>query len=313
MAPRTSWSNLLPGLVALVAIILIGLGVVLFAGVGQIRGEKMHLYVLTNQARGVLRGTDVWIAGQKVGAVDAVEFAQPTTDTSSRVVIAVSVKVSAAQQIRKDSHAQVRAGANIIGPIVVYIAAGTPRSPPVRDGDTVRGRPQSDLELAGTKLNAASDELGPLLADAKTVIAHVQNPNGTVGAALRERGGSDVARLRAQVSQLRARMFGRSQPGPSTVMAASQRALARVDSIRALLNSTNSSFGRFRRDSTLGTAVAGVRDELAQLRGRLEQTDGTLGRFSTDSALTRSVADAQRDMKSLFDDIRRRPRRYISF
>lgn len=324
MPPRISWSNLLPGLLALGAVVLVAIGVIVFAGVGRIRGETMRLYVVTNQARGVMRGSEVWLEGQQVGVVDKIEFGAPGTDTAGggRVVITMSVKKEDAEQIRRDSPTQVRAGANVIGPMVVYLSAGTPAGAAAREGDTLRARAQLDAELASVKLNTAMDQLAPLTADARTVMAHVRDPNGggTVAAALAERGGGEMARLRAQVGRLRARLFsggggGGGAKNPTDVMLHARSALARVDSIRALLKSPppHTSLGRFRRDSSLNEAVVSLRDELAQLRVRLDETDGTLGRFSGDSAITRAVADAQREMALLSDDLRRRPFRYIVF
>jgi hypothetical protein len=125
-----------------------------------------------------------------------------------------------------------------------------------------------------------------------------------------------MARLRLRVARLRERLFG-SNGGRSEasggVLARTRVALARVDSIRTLLRSSGGSFGRFQRDSTLGATVASVRDELADLRARLENTNGSAGRLTGDRVLARSMADAQHEMALLFDDIRRRPLRYVHF
>jgi phospholipid/cholesterol/gamma-HCH transport system substrate-binding protein len=317
MPPRVSWRNLLPGLIAFAVIVLIAVGVLVFAGVGSVRGEKIRLYVLTDQARGVMRGSDVWLAGQKIGTVSKIVFRPPSANTSVRVVIAVDVRAKDAEQIRHDSRAQVRAGANIIGPIVVYLEAGTPSSPGVRDGDTLRARPQPDIEVATAKLNAATQHLGPLMADARKVVALVRDPNGTVGAALNGEGGGrgSFARLRATVARVRNRKSNGNgaEPSAPTVMALARGALARADSIRALLSSNNSALGRFRRDASLQATVADIRDELTILRTKLAKADGTMGRFKSDSAITRSVADAQREMARLSEDIRKRPLRYVHF
>ena len=316
MAPRISWSGLLPGILALTVVILITVGIVMFAGIGQIRGEKLRLHVLTDQARGVMRGSEVWISGQKVGVVDAVDFAPPTNDTTSgRVVIAVSVRAGDARQLRKDSHGQVRAGANIIGPVVVYLSSGSPTSPAVREGDTLLARAQSDFEVATVKVNEATEQLGPIMADARTIIGRVRDPNGTVGAVLTQGVGGGVGRLRAQVNRLRGMMSGggAGMSGASAVMERTHAALSRVDSIRELLGSPRSSYGRFRRDSSLGPSVAQLRDELTRLHGVLDERDGTLARVKSDSALTRSVAEAQREMTLLVADIKRRPLHYVHF
>src|SRR2546423_4839713 len=125
MPPRLSWRKLVPGLISLSVVLLAAISVLLFAGVGQIRGRKVRLYVLSDQARGVMRGTEVWLAGQKVGLVDGIDFRPPSNDTLGRVVITVSVRAREAQQIRQDSRAQIRTGTNIIGPVVVSLSTGS--------------------------------------------------------------------------------------------------------------------------------------------------------------------------------------------
>lgn len=319
MPPRDSWSSLLPGLISLAVVLSIAAGVVVFGGIGRMRGETIRLYVLANQAHGLMSGSEVWLAGQKVGVVDKVEFLAPGADADSRVVIVVKVKAQDAAQIRRDSHAQVRSGGTVIAPKVVYVTPGTPASPQVAEGDTLRAAPQSDIGNTGERLKAAAEQLGPLMTDARTVMASVHDPSGTVGAALAGGGGGgggtgDVARLRANVARLRNRLSGSAAgPGLETVLEQSRAALARADSVRALLASSGTSYGRFRRDTTLGATVANLRDELAELRARLDATDGTVGRFAGDSAIPRAVAAAQREMTLLSDDIRRRPLRYLAF
>lgn len=316
MPARLSWRNVLPGIIAFAVLAAITIGVLVFAGVGKLRGDKVRLYVLTNQARGIMSGSDVWLEGQKVGTVERIGFLPPSADTGARVVIAVDVLERDAAQLRRDSRVRVRAGANVIGPIVLYFEAGTPASPGLRDGDTVRADAQSDLQVAAAKLGEATKQVGPLMADARAVMAQVRNPNGTIGAALRERGGGEVARLRATMSRFLRHNALRGNGSPSAaavVMVGARGALARADSIRVLLNSPRSSFGRFRRDSTLMQTVATVRDELTTLRARLDSAEGTVGRLATDSAMSRSIADAQREMSLLFEDMRKRPLRYVNF
>lgn len=317
MPDRLTWRNLIIGIAALSIVLLLGAGVLLFAGVGRVRGAKMHLYVATSQARGVMRGTEVWVSGQKVGVVDGVDFRPPSADTSGRLVIALTVKKNDAEQIRRDATAQVRAGANFIGPVVVYIDAGTPAAPPVREGDTLRAATQSDLEVAAVKMRLAMQDVSPLMADARAIAGKMRDRNGTVGALLSE-GFADrpeVSELRVRVAKLRQRLFGGGPVARSrdVLFARAQLALARVDSVRALLASPRTSFGRYRRDSTLMREVARLRDDLGALGAQLDSADGTIGRLKTDSALANAVTSARGEMAALFEDIRRRPLHYVYF
>jgi hypothetical protein len=91
------------------------------------------------------------------------------------------------------------------------------------------------------------------------------------------------------------------------------RVLSRVDSVRALLASPNTSFGRLRRDSTLMGEVTKIRNELTLLQANLAAGRGTAGRAMSDSALGNALADAQHEMTLLLADLKKHPSRYISF
>ena len=121
--------------------------------------------------------------------------------------------------------------------------------------------------------------------------------------------------MRARFAQLRVQTFGGEVDlaGRANLSARMRGALARVDSMRALLASPSGTFGHLRRDSTLATTVAKLRDELSALQTTADSADGNVKRFKADSALSRSVADSRRAMSQLFDDIRRRPLHYVHF
>ena len=311
MAPRLTWSRLVPGIVMIVVLAAATVAVLMYSSVGRVRGDKVRLYVLTNSAHGVMRGTEVWLSGQKVGVVEDVSFRPVSADTSSRVIITMDVREKDAGQIRRDSDIRVRAGANLVGPIVVYVSAGTPDSPPALDGDTLVAARQSDMQDAMRRLGDATKELGPLMNDARAVMAHARNPNGTIGAFMRS-GVGGMRDLRSQVSALREHVAG-SEASRTEFMSSAKNALARIDSIRVLLRSERTSMGRFRRDSTLGRTLANVRDEVARLRARMEEAPGTLSRFAADSAIERALASAQAELTLLMEDVRKRPLRYIAF
>lgn len=326
MPTRVTWRNLIPGLIALAVVALLAVAVWLFAGIGQLHGDTMRLYVATNEARGVLRGTEVWLAGQKVGLVERVTFSPPTTGTSTRVLITMVVRRQDARQIRKDSRADIRAGTSVIAPAVVALTSGTPAARRVRNGDTLLSGVQADLVAATAKMKTVAQDLTPLMTDARVVLERVHDPRGTIGAFLAgapaRRG--EVVELRARVAALREMLFGtggvaaggegRAASAQRTrLLARARAALARADSIRSLLASPNASLGRFRRDSTLALTVARIRDDLASVRAQIDTSSGTVGRLASDSALARALAGARGEMAALFEDIRRRPLHYVYF
>jgi len=321
MPSRISWSELVPGIIALTVLTSTVIVVLTYTGVGRIKGDTVRLHMVTTQARGVIPGTEVWVSGQKVGKVAEIGFRAPAPegDTAGSVVMTLRVRERDAPLIRHNSRVQVRSGTNVIGPVVVYIQGGTPDSPPVTPGDTIQARTQSDLGAAVAQLSDLTAEVTPLMADARTVMARLDDPSGTIGAFSRasaSSGRGSGGGLPGQMTRLRARLsaFGnRAGPGPADVLPHARRALARVDSIRALLALPGSSFGRFRRDSTLRDAIGGVVEELSTVRALLDEQSGSLARFRSDSALMNSVAAARREMALLFEDVSKHPLRYLHF
>lgn len=309
MPSRLTWRNVIPGLIAVAVLAMLVVGVLMFSGVDKVRGDKRDLLIVSSHARGLIPGSDVWLAGQKIGMVERMDFLPPSADSQSRLLVIARVKESAADQIRRDSRVMIRAGGNFVGPIVVWIEPGTPASGALGERDTLHAQMASELEIAGSKAARAMDELPALVADAKRVIGYVRDPNG-VRSAFSAPAIADAKKLMATMGRAE-RATGPSERG--TLMASAGSALARVDSIRALLAAPSGNVGRFRRDSTLPRTIASVRDELAALQARMDSSTGTLDRFARDSAVTRAVADARLEMTALFTDIRKRPMRYIAF
>jgi phospholipid/cholesterol/gamma-HCH transport system substrate-binding protein len=298
------------------------IAVLVFARVGALRGETIRLYAPTSTARGVIKGTEVWLAGQKVGLVDGVRFRPVSTDTAERLVLVLDVLAEAAPQLRRDSYAQIRSGGTLIGAPVVFVTAGSVESPLLDDGDTLATRPQNDVEGITAHLADAAKDFGPLLADVRQILAQLDSARGTAGAILGSFGDNSGDRPLA-VLQARAGRLTRSvTAGEGTIGLAMRHsdlrarvghAVAQTDSIRALLASRETSIGRFRRDSTLARTLTEVRDELSITRSLVAESRGTAGRVVNDSALVNQLSRLEAELGELIRDVKRRPLRYVAF
>ena len=128
MPRQLHWSELKTGVIAVAVIAALTLAVLLFARVGGLHGDKVTLYVVTNEAPDILAGSEVWLAGEKEGLVKEVSFRPPTVDSSERLLIKTEFLKEALPAVRRDSYAQFRPGGSLIGTPVVYISAGTAAS-----------------------------------------------------------------------------------------------------------------------------------------------------------------------------------------
>jgi phospholipid/cholesterol/gamma-HCH transport system substrate-binding protein len=320
MARRLVWADVRGGLLALLVLVAISVATLKYARVGALHGDRIRLYVRAGEARGILKGSEVWLLGQKVGLVTDIRFQPPSeSDTTNRLLIAMEVQAHYIDAVRRDAVAQIRAGGSLIGAVVVYLSPGSASAPAIRDGDTIRARPQADIEGATARFGAAAKDLPAILGNVRALRAELQAAEGTAGALLHEEtaasgqlqsAGTQLSRLRARVGQARGSV---SRLMDGTLRARASQALARADSVRALLASPNGSLGRLRRDSTLMTEVADIQTELARVRASLTESSGTAGRVLHDSAVFSALTEVQYEMSLLVADMKKHPLRYNPF
>lgn len=315
---KTSWRSLVPGLIAVAVIVLSTIALLVFAQVGKLHGDTVRVYAATDQARGLLKGSDVWLAGQKVGVVSDIRFQPPSTPLAQRLVLELELLADNLPQLRGDSYAQIRTGGSLIGAQVVYLTTGTVGAAPVAAGDTLRAEPQGDTETVASQIASASQQFPAIINNVKLLSAQMESARGTLGAFGAEEG---VQRL-GRVGERAADLGGRALGGGGTIamvlrrddhMVRARSAMARADSIRTLLASPSTSYGRLRRDSTLITEIARVRNEVSIVRTMLTQPVGTAGRVIADSAVVRQLGMVEREFGTLMRDIMRDPLRFFGF
>src|SRR5665213_1990859 len=77
--PRAeNWSQLQVGIFVLLGIVAVVFAVMRFARIGALHGDTSRIYMVTDIAAGVLNGTEVRLAGQKVGLVESVQLRPPS-------------------------------------------------------------------------------------------------------------------------------------------------------------------------------------------------------------------------------------------
>jgi len=316
MPRHLRWSELTGGIIATAVIAGLVVAIFLFARVGALHGKKVTLYVLTDDASGVLSGTEVWLGGKKAGLVKDVSFRPPSPDTLERLVIKTEILQEGLPNVRRDSYASIRPGDSMIGAIVVYISPGTTASPQLQDGDTVHVQHHSriaNLTKDVGKIGPAFSELAALVKDLNT---KTSQPVGTLGNA-RAHGIPRLPDVSARMSRIAVKATG----GQGTLTLAARNdlsgrashAMAAADSIRALMSSNKGSIGRFRRDSMLATKASGVLAEVDTLRSLLADPLGSIAAAHSDSVLSRELARTHALLDSLIKDARKRRGRYINF
>jgi len=313
MPHQIHWRELKGGLIAVAVLAVIVFSIFAFARVGGLHGKKVTLYVVTDEAPGVLAGTEVWLAGEKDGLVTDISFRPPGTDTLERLLIKTEFLQKALTHVRRDSYAQIRAGGTLIGTPVIFISAGTIGSPPLKDGDTLHAAPLAGIGAVAEGAAKLIPSVGKLVTTSKQITRKAGQPVGTIGN-IRANGLPDLPDVTAGVSSLNSRARGNGAIASAlrgNLQTRAAHVMAAADSLRRLVSSNRGAIGRFRKDSTLATTASHVLAELDTLRSLATSPLGTIAAVHSDSVLARKLAEQHELMAGLVKDIKSNPMRYI--
>jgi hypothetical protein len=320
MARRIAWTELGFGLVATFVVVTLAILILVFGRVGQLHGKKFTLYVTTTAARGLIRGSEVWLDGHRVGEVAGIDFVPPEQDGKDRLVLSLRVLEHTRLHIRLNSKVQVKAGGTLLGDQVVAVSSGTLDKPAVTDHDTLLAVDQKDMEGLASEAAMAAKQFPGIIENVKLLDAQLRSAEGTLGAfGLDDGHATSLRPIRARTKRLIDGLMDADGTldlmlhDSDTWRTAAAEALGSADSIRTLVFSKHHSLGRFRRDSTLLRDVQRARDELAKVQALADSGVGTVGRFRTDSAITLAIARNRIALDSLMSDMKRHPFRYIAF
>lgn len=308
------WNELRVGIVSGAAVAALAIGILVFARVGALHGDRSRLFILTDHAPGVLPGTEVWLAGEKIGLVQKIMMRPVSNDTSRRVGIQAEILTKFMPQIRKGAHADIRPGGNLIGSPVVYISSETLAHPEAKDGDTITTKSVGVIKDVGENVSQLVNRLTVLADSGSKAVSMLNSQAGAVGAFARgglpklaSVGGTFSSLLRqVNTGDGSAGLISRGDIGLRF-----HSIMASKDSITQMMTTGNGNLGRFHRDSTLGRTIARLKSQVDSLRGMMNNKTGGIGKLKSDSTMAREMARARVQLDSLMKDLKKHPRKYL--
>jgi acetolactate synthase small subunit len=318
--PEVKWIGLIPGLMIAAISCTAAYLILTRVGVGRLPGEKFTLYALADQARGVVRGTDVWLAGKRVGGITGLEFLPPVPGSTERVLLQLEVLVEHRDLLRRDTRAQAGPGSKLIGNPVIHLTLGSLNQIPLADGDTIAMLPQFDADIALIRAEQAMSVYPSILEDVRAIMSSAEAVDTVIRTILAggppQAGGSQIGELLASVQLLRERFATGSAGGlisDSLLPLRLQDAEATVDGLLRHYDIPNTPGGRMLLSGELFTLLQEVAVEYAAVTALLEAriADVTTGAYRTE--MTAELGRLSAALAAMRADIRRNPFRYIVF
>jgi ABC-type transporter Mla subunit MlaD len=304
-----SWRNLAGGIVALIIIIGGALSIIAFARVGSLKGDTYTAYILADQASGILKGTDVWLQGQKVGVVKAVGF---RSGSAVQTVLQVEVLSPYKQFIRKDSRVEFKPGGTFVGAQVVALRVGSSTAPVLEDGDTLTRVSIIDPDLRSNELTEAGQDFPQIVTSLRSIGSDLSKTQSQFSSLGEHRSGLQL--VMKHMTQFTARKKGTLPllTRDHTLNERARIAIKRADSLLDFAHEPGT-LSRMKADSGFSRALASARLELDSVRIRIAREDGAAGRFLSDAQLQRDLEALSNEIARTLADFGKRPDRYSPF
>jgi phospholipid/cholesterol/gamma-HCH transport system substrate-binding protein len=248
--------------------VLIAIGVLIFLVLnasGDINpfSRKLHLKARFADANGLREGSEVRLAGVRVGKVERIVLLEPSSDTTAprveahMVLDAIIDGKPASERIRTDSQAQQGSPSLLGNEMLINITPGSSVGQPIKDGavlpssssNTVNDFATSGTELA-QRLSKLSDEISLIVKD-------VRDGKGTVG-----------------------RLFG-----DEALYNNLNATIRETEDVMRQVRSGNGSAGRFINDPALYNNANEIALQLRTIAEDLRSGRGTAGKLLTEDEL----------------------------
>ncbi len=284
------------GMLVLVSMALLFIGIDFLKGVNVFKAANYY-YATYDNVAGLAISAPVTVNGYKVGQVREINYLYNNPGH-------VQVEISLDRELKLTKGTKAVISSDILGTatIVLEMAPGTDYAPV---GSELQASVASGLMDAVSQdlmpsVSAIFPKIDSLLTSLNTVVS-----DPAVLASAR-RLDAITANLETATVQLNALM--RTMP---PITADVKHITANMDTVSANLTELSASLRQLPLDSTMQQVQLMV-DNLRQLSEELKNPDGTLGRLTSDPALYDNLNATVQSLDSLFVDIKKNPKRYIS-
>lgn len=314
-SPTITWDQLRVGLVILVAAAILGIAVYKLGESVNLFAKRYELIAFLPDANGLREGGSVMVAGQLAGSVKKIEFLPVDADTTRNLRLTLEVDQAVRDQIRRNSRGKLRS-LGLLGDKVFDITPGTPKAPPLREGDTITVAQSLDYEQVIAQASGAVTDMVSLTRDLRAITGGIVRGEGTVGQLVTNRALYDqlngtLARANVMLAQLQNPngTVGRLLNDPTLYNRLSS-VITSTDSLVVSLNSSNGTAGLLLRDTTLYSNLVGITRGADSLMRSLTNGQGTASKLLNDQTLYDQLNKLITDLNAVLADVRRDPGRY---
>ena len=278
--------------------------------------EKMRLKARFAAADGLREGSEVQLAGVRIGKVDEVKFLDPNSPEDAKVeaIMVIDKELNGqpiSERIRTDSNAQLVATSLLANDKVINISPGTTKGSPVSENAVLDSGVAISINQLTRTGNDLLEQINKLAVPANEILNRANRGEGTLGQILNDE--SLYKNLDATVSEMQATLDkvnrGRGTAGrlvnDPELYENLNRSVQQLEKITSDIRAGRGSAGKFVTDDALynetraaiidlrtsAAKISSIADDFKLISSDLSAGRGSAGKFLRDEQLYNDAKD----------------------
>ena len=283
-----TFSKLRVGIFVLVGLAVLGFLILNSSGDFNPFKEKMTLRARFVAADGLREGSEVQLAGVRIGKVQTVRFLPPDTpdDFTVEAVMHVDKELNDQpinERIRTDSNAQLVATSLLGNDKIINISVGTLKGTPVSENDTLESRVAISVNQLTQTGNDLLEQINKLAVPANEILTKANQGEGTLGQILNDE--SLYKNLDAAVAE-------------------TKLTVAKLQTTLEKVNNGQGTAGKLLNDPALYNSLNKTVVTLESISNDIKAGRGSAGKFLSDEALYNDTRAAVVELRSIAGDFK---------
>jgi phospholipid/cholesterol/gamma-HCH transport system substrate-binding protein len=244
--------------------------------------KKMHLKARFAAADGLREGSEVQLAGVRIGKVENVTLLPPDTPEDFKVeaVMLIGQELNGRpinERIRTDSNAQLIATSLLANDKVINISPGTSKGSPVSENDILESRVAISINQLTQTGNDLLEQINKLAVPANEILNKANQGEGTLGRIVNDE--SLYRNLDATIGE-------------------TKLTVTKLQTTLDKVNSGQGSAGKLLNDPALYNSLNKTIAQLESISNDIKSGRGSAGKFVTDDALYNETRAAIIDLRT---------------
>jgi phospholipid/cholesterol/gamma-HCH transport system substrate-binding protein len=280
--PKLTFSQLRVGIFVMVGLAVLAFLILNSTGDFNPFEKKLRLKARFAAADGLKEGSDVQIAGVRIGKVETVSLLPPDTPEDSKIeaVMAVDSELSGrpiTERIRTDSTAQLVAVNMLANDKLINITPGTQKGSPVSEGHVLESTDAISINQLTKTGNDLLQQINKLAVPANEILNKANQGEGTLGAIVNDE--SLYRNLDATVAE-------------------TKLTITKLQTTIDKVNRGDGTAGKLLNDAELYDNLNKTVTQLEAISSDIRAGRGTAGKFVTDDALYNETRAAIIDLRT---------------